>query len=60
METEIVENVLSDGSKTYDVVIVEGSSRVVIACTNQEAAEMLQSAFLGCAEYATIEDMVQA
>jgi hypothetical protein len=43
METTIVENTLTDGSKTYDVVFLDGSNRVVISCYTKRGAERIEA-----------------
>ena len=44
METSIVETVLTDGSKVYDVVFVDGSLKASINCPDQLTALDIQSA----------------
>jgi hypothetical protein len=55
MNTSIVKEKLSDGSIAYNLVMVDGSTRVVIACVDKIHARELQQAFLDHACYMTIQ-----
>lgn len=46
METSIVENTLTDGSKTYDVVAIDGSQRIVINATSEHGAQEIMDVLL--------------
>lgn len=54
METSIIERKLTDGSKTYAVVFVEGSARVDIECEDRRHASQLAEAFHAFALYAIV------
>jgi len=55
METSIVETELTDQSKVYDVVFVDGSQKAVINCTDFLAAVRLNDLLLEVANGASIE-----
>ena len=55
MKSSIVVNTLTDGSKTFDVVFVEGAAKVVIFCANETSAQQVQECLLIHAEFATID-----
>jgi hypothetical protein len=55
METSVASRELSDGSVAYEVVIIEGSQTVVIACVSEADALALQHAFEDHASYLMIE-----
>jgi len=44
METSIVENTLTDGSMTFDVVFIDGSQKVVINAEDEAGAIAIQEA----------------
>lgn len=54
METSIVKSTLTDGSATYSVVFVEGSSRAILECATFKDASRLQDAFAEYALYAVV------
>ena len=55
MDTSIVINTLSDGSKTYDVVFVDGSQKVIIAAADERGATRIQTALADDASYAQVD-----
>lgn len=55
METSVVESTLTDGSKVYAVVFVDGAQKAVIECVDENSAYRLQNMFQLCACYAVID-----
>lgn len=55
MESSIVEEKLTDDSIAYNVVIVDGSDKVVIGAISKSGAEKIQYALDAFAAHATIE-----
>lgn len=55
MESSIVEEKLTDGSVAYNVVIVDGAQKTVIAAISKAGAEVIQEALEAYGSYATIE-----
>lgn len=55
METSIVKRKFMDGSTVHAVVFVDGTQKVDIVCSNEDAARALSAAILYHAVYATIE-----
>ncbi len=54
METSIVEDTLTDGSKSYAVAFIDGSQTVKIDCLDESSATQLQAALEQHASFATI------
>lgn len=54
METSIVQRKQSDGNPSFQVVFVDGSTVVELACIDQIHAFRLQEAIQANAEYAVV------
>ena len=60
METSIVTNTLSDGSKTFDVVFVDGSHKVLIMAMDEAAAFRIEAALKDNAVGAYVDKVARA
>ena len=57
MKTSIVTETLTDGSKQFNVVFVDGSNKAVIAANSEAAAYRIEAVLLDDAAYVTIDPL---
>lgn len=55
MKTSIVTSTLTDGSKVYAVVFVDGSLAASMHCNDEKSADLLQTCIEACVAHGTIE-----
>ena len=56
MDSSLIPETLTDGSKVYSVAFVDGSAVATVHCYDEKSARALQGALADLACFATIDD----